>query len=474
MWHSYYLPASLEEALSLLAEHGSRARLVAGGTDLLIELERKARPGVDTLVDISRLPGLDRIEEAGGAIHLGPLVRHNDCVASPLIRQGAWPLAQACWEVGAPQIRNRATLAGNVVTASPANDSLTPLWALEAWVTLKSARGERSLPLAEFITGVRRTALAPEEMLARISLRPMAANERGMFIKVGLRKAQAISLVNVAAIVALEAGPGGPVARRARIALGAVAPTIVRAEAAEAFLEGRPLDDAAIERAAALAAEAARPIGDIRAPAGYRAGMVRVSVGRALRAVRTGDTAGWMPAEPVMLWGAGQGRPAGAGNGAWPAANGGAGAIHTTVNGRACAVAGAHHKTLMRMLREDLGLTGTKEGCAEGECGACTVYLDGAAVMSCLVPAARAHGSQVVTIEGLGGEAGLHPVQAAFVAEGAVQCGYCTPGLVMAGAKVVEERGRASRWEAQQAIAGNLCRCTGYYKVLNAIERAGL
>ena len=176
-----------------------------------------------------------------------------------------------------------------------------------------------------------------------------------------------------------------------------------------------------------------------------------------------------------MLWGAHAGQPLQALAAPWEAAHipRDATPIKTRVNGRDYTVAGANHKTLMRMLREDLALTGTKEGCAEGECGACTVFLDGAAVMSCLVPAPRVHECEVVTIEGLAEDGRLHPVQEAFVEAGAVQCGYCTPGLVMSAAKVHEERGRPTRWEAQQALAGNLCRCTGYYKVLEAVERAG-
>jgi xanthine dehydrogenase iron-sulfur cluster and FAD-binding subunit A len=481
MWHDYYNVTNLNEAVQILAERGERARLVAGGTDLLLEMERGVRKGIDTLIDISRIPGLDEINmDDDGWIHLGPRVTHNHCVDSKLIVEFAFPLAQATWEVGAPQIRNRGTVAGNLITASPANDTITPLMALDAHLRLVSLHGERVVPLSKFYTGVRRTVMLPDEVLVDIAFPALKAYQRGAFIKLGLRRAQAISVINAAVVLTLSTAPISPgqtpKVEQAVITLGAVAPTIIHAAEAEIFLRGRELDDATIAHAAELAMQAARPIADVRSSAEYRQEMVRVCVSRCLHALARGEERTTFPSQPVMLCGASRGYP-------YPSPLTGlaesthhqpGAPIETHINGKPYSFTAGYDKTLLRLLREDAGLIGTKEGCAEGECGACTVFLDGMAVMSCLVPAARAHGAQITTIEGLAQDGQLHPVQQAFIDDGAVQCGYCTPGFIMSAAKLLEERPHPSREDIQQAITGNLCRCTGYYKIVQAIEHASV
>lgn len=467
MWTHYYSVSTIGEALELLAQYGSKARIVAGGTDLLLEMERHQRPSVETLIDLSRVHGLDEISRYGDEIRLGALVTHNQVVGSPLIRERAQPLAQASWEVGAPQIRNRATVAGNLITASPANDTISPLLALGASVTLSSLNGERSIPLRDFYLGVRQTVMRPDELLSAITLPAMAETERGLFLKLGLRRAQAISVVNVTVILRLEQDQ----ITRATITLGSVAPTVIRVPVAEEYLIGKALNNSVIQEAARLASITPSPIDDVRSTAQYRTEMIKVLVARALRTLRAGTEGDSLPAQPAMLWGPQEGRLT-----PETALSETVGhheqTIEVTINGKPYSLHGANHKTLLRALREDAHLTGTKEGCAEGECGACTVFLDGAAVMSCLVPAPRAHGADIITVEGLANGDTLHPIQQAFVEKGAVQCGYCTPGFVMAGAKLLEEQPEPTRTQVEESITGNLCRCTGYYKIVEAIQHA--
>ena len=298
----------------------------------------------------------------------------------------------------------------------------------------------------------------------RIALPPLGPRQEGAYIKLGLRRAQAISVVNVAAIIERD-GPGAPVTRAA-ISLGAVAPVVVRATAAEVALVGRPLEEG-IADAAQLARTACSPIDDIRATAQYRVAMVEALVARVLRQIAQGEARGGWPATPVLLWGKSDGHwPVTHAPGAMPPQT----AAQAVINGHAVALQGG--MTLLDSLRM-AGYAGVKEGCAEGECGACTVFLDGMAVMACLVPAERAWGSDLVTVEGLQAGEQMHPIQAALVQTGGVQCGYCTPGFVMSAAKLLEERPSPTEGEAQEAFTGNLCRCTGYRKILDAVVLAG-
>ena len=472
MWNKYINATNVDEVVRTLAEYGDQARIVAGATDLILELERGIRTGIDVIIDVSRISGLEGISiDEDDWIHLGPMVTHNHCVSSKLIRERGLPLAQASWKVGAPQIRNRGTVAGNLITASPANDTITPLMAMDAQVVLRSTKGERVVPLKEFYLGVRKTVLRSDEMLVDIKFPAMSTNQHGMFMKLGLRRAQAISVVNVAVILDTEdKGNRNPFVKEASITLGAVAPTIIRALNAENNIRSEYLSESVIQNTAKLAMESAQPITDVRGSAEYRREMVRVLVNRSLRSIWERKENDSLPSNPVLLWGSKT-------KGLLPdlrssSLHDGKQLIQTTINGRQYEFKTGYKKTLLRLLREDAGLVGTKEGCDEGECGACTVFLDGIAVMSCLVPAPRAHNAEIVTIEGVGNKENLSHIQEAFVHEGAVQCGYCIPGFIMSAEKLLEERDHPTRDEIRQAITGNICRCTGYYKIVNAIEKA--
>jgi carbon-monoxide dehydrogenase medium subunit len=473
MWQTYHRPTTLAGALALLERYGREARVVAGGTDVTVELSRGVRP-TGMLIDITALHELRYIRHEGGWIRLGALATHNDVIASQVCVRHALPLAQACLEVGAPPIRTRATVAGNLVTASPANDTIAPLLALDAELALVSAQGERTVALSAFYPAFRTTALQPGELVREIRFRALQANERGLFLKLGLRRAQAISVIDLAIVLALDETDTGPATvRQARVALGCVAPTVVRAPQLETFLQGRPLDAETCRLAGQQAIQDAAPINDIRATASYRQASLAALVQAGLERIAAGrERDGW-PERVTLLETPAQQPP---GGDQPPELPGALETIETTINGVRHVLPGAQRATLLAMLR-GAGLTGTKEGCAEGECGACTVWLDGQAVMACLTPAGQAHGATVTTIEGLAASEGapeaapgqLHRLQAAFIRNGAVQCGYCIPGMLMAGAKLLAEHPQPDGELVRAALSGNICRCTGYRKIVDAV-----
>ncbi len=465
MWESYYTAGNIEDVLEILDREGPSARIIAGGTDLVLELKNGAHPHVKSLVDINRIDGLDVITEQGDLITLGPTVTHNQCMVSEPLLRYALPLVKAAASIGAPQIRNVGTVLGNLITASPANDTISPLIALDAAVTLRSKSGEREIKLADFYKGVRKIDMTDKEMVVDVHFKKMEPNQKGSFIKYILRQAHAISVANASAILTMD---DKGIISDAVITLGAVAPTIVRAKTAEKFLLGKTLDAVVIAEAAKLAEQDGRPISDVRASQEYRQHLIPVLVEKALTEILNGEWAKY-ESEPVLLWGKQTHffKPT-----LRTIKHDAAEPIKTLINGKEYSLVKGQNKTLSKLIREEAGLTGTKIGCGEGECGACTLYMNGLPVLSCLIPAPRAHQCEITTIEGISDGENLHPVQQAFIDEGAVQCGFCTPGFVMSAVKLLEEKPHPDESEIKQGLAGNICRCTGYYSIIAAVEKA--
>jgi aerobic carbon-monoxide dehydrogenase medium subunit len=278
----YYEPATLEEASLLLRQFGQAANLLNGGTDLLVEIKEHLRTP-DHLINVKKIPGLDQLtfdEENGLAF--GATVTARAIETSPVVR-GHYPsLAQAAGELGSIQVRNRATVVGNICRASPSADTPPPLIAAGAAVHIFTPAGERSLPLEEFFTGPGKSVLAPGDIVTQVTVPPPAPHTGQIYIKHGRRRAMELATVGVAVFLTVADGR----CRQVRIVLGAVAPTPIRARQAEALLHDRQLNEPLLEEAAQLAMAESRPISDVRASADYRREMVCVLTARALRLAR--------------------------------------------------------------------------------------------------------------------------------------------------------------------------------------------
>jgi CO/xanthine dehydrogenase FAD-binding subunit len=279
MEHTYQEPGSLDEALRILTEHAD-AGIVAGGTDLVVG-DRSGKRALPTgLVAIHRVPGLRQIEAtADGVTRVGALVTHADLEAAASIRDHFTALADAAALVGSPATRHVGTLGGNLCNASPAMEAGSPLLVFEASVELASAHGSRRIPLDEFLVGPAKSARRPGELLTFVLLPKPMGRVGSAYLRLEYRRAMEIAVVGAAAMLSLD---GSGRCQTARLSLTAVAPTCVRAPDAEAILMGQELTDAVIERAAASAAAASRPIDDVRGSAEYRRAMVEVLAARAL------------------------------------------------------------------------------------------------------------------------------------------------------------------------------------------------
>ena len=260
-------PRNLDEALSILSENQGGLRIVAGGSDVIVQL----RDGVfkaERLLNILSLKELRFVRKEGDDIHIGSLATYSDIVHSPVTRDHAWPLVEAARQIGAVQLQNTATLGGNLGNASPAGDSLPPLYALDAIVVTRSEAGRREIPIEQFFLGYRKLALRPDELIEEVHFKELGDKDRGCYLKLGLREANAISIVGIA--VVLRRGTENQSFSDARVALGAVAPTIRRARTCEKALIAKPLNPEVLKKTASLVADDASPIDDIRGSAQYR------------------------------------------------------------------------------------------------------------------------------------------------------------------------------------------------------------
>jgi carbon-monoxide dehydrogenase medium subunit len=277
----FYAAKDSSEAVALLAQHGPSVKVLAGGTDLLADLKfASASHAPQVVVDISRADDLRGIEMTGQGLRIGALVTHTEIMRSPVIQDLFPALVDAAHTIGAVQTRNLGTLGGNLVTAVPSMDSGPTLVALDAIVTIASPEGHRQLPLVDFFVGPRKTVLKPSELLAHIIIPTENVGKPAHFLKFGLRKGQALALVNVAAALWVDWETNTFVAPR--ISLGAVAPTVIHAPSAERYLEGKTITSEAMVQAGKLAVTDAKPINDFRASAAYRRDLIGVLTKRAL------------------------------------------------------------------------------------------------------------------------------------------------------------------------------------------------
>ncbi len=272
----YFKPTNVMEAVKLLTQYGEKGRLIAGGTDLLVD---KA-PQVQVLIDITGL-GLDYIKSDGQGVRIGATTTFADIEASPVLDKGPYNiLAQAAHEMGTPQIRNLATIGGNICSAVPSADSAPALLVVEATLSIVGPAGERSMNITDFFQDVRKTALNRGELLTEIQLPSLPDRTGTAFIKEGRVATGDLALVNVA--VRLSAATDNT-CQNVCIALGAVAPIPLRVKEAEAMLRGEKPQEELLKRVANRASEEIKPISDVRSSADYRKTLSRILVERALK-----------------------------------------------------------------------------------------------------------------------------------------------------------------------------------------------
>ena len=411
--------------------------MLAGGQSLIPLMKlRLAEPEV--LVDLNGVDELTGIEERDDYLRIGAMTRHAELESSALIRSRYPLIADAAPRIADPLVRNRGTTGGSLAHADPAGDLGSVMTALGAEVVIAGPGGERTTSVDDLLLGPFTTSLEPNEILTEVRVPAPAAHSGGAYVKFERKVGDFAT-----AAVAVQLARSNGTCEQIGIALTAVGPTSIRASAAEDSLRGGSLDEQGLRTA--------RRLGRRSGPAGCRS-------------ARTGRVQARPGARPSRC-----GRCVGRSSGQEGKAMA---QIEVTVNGTAHAAEVEPRLLLVHFLREDLTLTGTHIGCDTTHCGACTVLLDGVPVKSCTVFAVQANGSEIATVEGLEQDGNLHPVQAAFVEEHGLQCGFCTPGMMITASALLEQNSNPTEEEIRNAISGNLCRCTGYVNIVKSVQHA--
>ena len=461
----YVRPTSLREAVDALQEHPGAA-LLAGGTNLLVDLKmERARPA--KVIDITFVPELRGFEERTDGLWIGALTTIRELATSQSLWRRYTALAEAAAAFGSTQVMMRGTIGGNICNGSPASDTVPALVAFGAEAFLVGPTGDRLVAVGDLLEEPGKLRLRQGEVLAAVRLPHVGDDAGSAFLKLSRVRAD---LAKASVAVKLSRGKDGRCVS-ARIELGSVGPTVVRARKAEAALARQAVTSEFALVSAKLASEEIQPIDDVRSTAGYRrraaVALVHDAAVSAWSRIGTevGPTRTTEPAtrstKPVLR------EVASLAVGPDETAR-----IALTVNGERRELDVRPNELLLNVLRERLELTGTKYGCGIGECGACTVWLDGVPTLACLVLAISADGATIRTIEGEALDGQLSALQRAFIDENAFQCGFCTPGMLMMTKKLLEEIPQPTEDEIRDYLKGNHCRCTGYTSIVRAVGYA--
>jgi xanthine dehydrogenase iron-sulfur cluster and FAD-binding subunit A len=424
------------------------------------------RQAPEVIINIQKLPQLRGVNWQDDRVELGPGTTIRALRDDRGIRASHVALAEACAAFGSVQIQKMGTIGGNLCNGSPASDAVPALMAFDAQLNLRSPRGDRQLSVGEFLLGPGQTALQHDELLTSIRLPKPARGTGSAFVKVSRVEAD-LAKVSVAAVVVRS----GDQIVDCRLALGSVAPTVIRARQAEKMLIGQAFSSELALSAGQVASAEVSPIDDVRSTAWYRREVVKAVVHDVLyqaweqagRQEQTGDD--WVAQEPGVI--------KTYEDGAKPTLRLNPEERHLVelkVNGERHRLWVAPNELLLSVLRERLALTGSKYGCGIGECGACTIHLNGEPALACLTLAVAADGSEVLTVEGLQeADGALDPLQDAFIEHQAFQCGYCTPGMLMMTKRLLAETVAPTESDVREYLRGNRCRCTGFASIVRAV-----